>query len=496
MQRASGIGPQHPQAPDQHGQLRRAQGEQLGPVQQQVLAGHAVANWLVVAEAIGLGLQQGERFDIGLLLGGIAAPRCEGHLHPMAASSGGRFDRRATSQHDQVGQGHPLGTGLGTIKGLAEPLEHRQHPPQLGGIIHLPAVLGRQAQPGAVGTAALVGAAERGGGGPGRGDQLRHREARGQNLHLERSHIGGIDQGVIDGRNRVLPEQIFAGHLGTEIAQLGAQVAVGELEPGAGEGLGEGLLVVVKAAGDRCVDRIEAERKIGRGHDRPLHFVGVVGIGDQMLRLDIFGDPLPGPGRTFAEFPVVAKQHREVTPVPGGGVGFPGPFQAAGGGIGPAAAAVAVVPAQALLLDRGPLRRRAHQAGAAGTVGLAEGVPAGGERHGFLVVHGHAGEGLPHVAAGGHRIGHAIGAFRVHVDQPHLHSSQGLFQLAIAAIAPIAEPGGFVTPVDVCFRLPDVNAASAEAEGGEAHRLEGNITGQDDQISPGNAVAVGLLDRP
>jgi hypothetical protein len=43
--------------------------------------------------------------------------------------------------------------------------------------------------------------------------------------------------------------------------------------------------------------------------------------------------------------------------------------------------------------------------GVAGAVALAEGMAAGDQGDGFLVVHGHAAEGLAHVAAGGDRVG-------------------------------------------------------------------------------------------
>jgi hypothetical protein len=65
----------------------------------------------------------------------------------------------------------------------------------------------------------------------------------------------------------------------------------------------------------------------------------------------------------------------------------------------PLPAAEAVLPAQALLFDVGAFGLGAHQLGVAGAVGLAEGVAAGHQGHGLLVVHGHAGKGLAHVAA-------------------------------------------------------------------------------------------------
>jgi hypothetical protein len=49
----------------------------------------------------------------------------------------------------------------------------------------------------------------------------------------------GVDQRVVDGRDRVLPDQRFGGHHRAEVAGARAHVAVGQLEPGAGEGVGE-----------------------------------------------------------------------------------------------------------------------------------------------------------------------------------------------------------------------------------------------------------------
>ena len=44
--------------------------------------------------------------------------------------------------------------------------------------------------------------------------------------------------------------------------------------------------------------------------------------------------------------------------------------------------------------------------------------------------------------------------------------------------------------------FPDVFTTTREAEGFETHRVHGDITGQNDQVSPRNFAAVFLLDRP
>ena len=146
--------------------------------------------------------------------------------------------------------------------------------------------------------------------------------------------------------------------------------------------------------------------------------------------------------------------------------------------------------------SRGAASARAHQFRIARTVRLAEGVSAGDERDGLFVVHGHAGEGFAHIAARGHGVGLAVGAFRVYIDQPHLHGGQGVLKLAVTAVAFVAQPGIFFAPVDVLFGLPDVHTAATEAEGLEAHRLQRAVAGQDHEVGPGDLAPVFLLDGP
>ena len=80
--------------------------------------------------------------------------------------------------------------------------------------------------------------------------------------------------------------------------------------------------------------------------------------------------------------------------------------------------------------------------------------------------------------------------------RPIWTAASGSSQLAVAAVALVVEPGGLGTPVDVVVRLPDVHAAAAEAEGLEAHRLQGDVAGEDHQVAPRDLLAVLLLDRP
>ena len=68
-------------------------------------------------------------------------------------------------------------------------------------------------------------------------------------------------------------------------------------------------------------------------------------------------------------------------------------------------------------------------------MGLAEGVAAGDQRDGFLIVHRHAAEGLADIVGRRDRIGIAVGTFGVDIDQAHLHGGQRILQIAAVDVA-------------------------------------------------------------
>ena len=175
--------------------------------------------------------------------------------------------------------------------------------------------------------------------------------------------------------------------------------------------------------------------------------------------------------------------------------GRPDHLEAAGDGVAALAAAVGAAPAEALLLEGSGLRLGADVVGGTRAVRLAEGVPAGDQRDGLLVVHRHPAERLADVARGGQRVRVAVRTLGVHVDEAHLHGPQRAAELAVAAVALVAEPGVLRTPEDL-LRLPHVRPAEAEAEGREAHRLQRDVAGEDQQVGPRDRRAVLLLDRP
>ena len=219
-------------------------------------------------------------------------------------------------------------------------------------------------------------------------------------------------------------------------------------------------------------------------------------VGHGVLRGGVPGRPLVRTGRALRQHPLMAEQVLEVAVVPLDRVPGPCTLDAAGDGVDALAAAKAVLPAEALLFDASALGCGADILGRIGrAVGLAEGVPAGDERHGLLVIHGHAGEGLADVPCRGDRVRLAIRSFRIHVDQPHLDGAQGVLELTVAAVALVAHPLGLGPPVDL-LRLPDVLAPPGETEGLESHRIQGDVASQDHEVGPGELPAVLLLDRP
>src|SRR5262245_37199402 len=116
-----------------------------------------------------------------------------------------------------------------------------------------------------------------------------------------------------------------------------------------------------------------------------------------------------GAGGARRELPVVLVQVVQVPVVPLRRLVGPRSLEPAGDGIGALAGAEGVPPAEALLLQAGPLGFGADILRSSGAMALAARVAADDERHRLLIVHGHASEGLPDVLGGGERIGVAIG---------------------------------------------------------------------------------------
>ena len=190
----------------------------------------------------------------------------------------------------------------------------------------------------------------------------------------------------------------------------------------------------------------------------------------------------------------------EVAVVPLGWVGRPCALDAAGHGVAANATALFVQPAKTLGFQVLAFRTGAKVGCTAISVGFANGVATGRQCNGLLVVHGHAGKGQAHVVCRALWVGLAHHAFRVHVNQTHLNGCKWVVQrlpvLTSTVIALGGEPLLLGTPVDVLLWVPNVLAAKAKAVGLQAGGLVGHISSEDEEVGPGELVAVFLLDGP
>ena len=271
---------------------------------------------------------------------------------------------------------------------------------------------------------------------------------------------------------------------------------MGQLEPSAAERIGELVGVVVEPPRDLPVGGVEPQRQVGREHPRLTPAVAL-GLGHHVRPSAVLRPPLVGAGRARRELPLVGEEDVEELVVPAGGVVGPGDLDARRDRVVAVPGAVALLPAETLRLERSRLGLGADILQGVGcAVGLAEGVAAGDEGDGLLVVHRHAPERLADVACGLQRVGVAVGALGVDVDQPHLNGSQRVLEVTVTGVALVAEPLGLRPPVDLLVGLPDVLTATAEAEGRQAHLLDGHVAGEHDEVGPRQLLAVLLLDRP
>ena len=303
------------------------------------------------------------------------------------------------------------------------------------------------------------------------------------------------DGGAALCRHVVLPLLVFARRLRPDVADARTHVTMEELEPRPCECIGQLAGVLVIALRDLEVGRVGDHRHISCRHGRRRLGCTVLNGGHHEAVIDLARLPLIGAGWRLHELPLVAEQRFEVHVVPYGGGGRPCALQPGGDGIGTDARPMRVGPAETLLCEVGTLRLSADSVGGTIAVHLAEGVATDGQRHGFLVVHGHTGERLADVLGRSEGIGDAVRALGVHVDEPHLYRTEGIGQLTVSGVTLIAEPLGFRTPVDVVLRRPHVSPAEGEAERGESHRLEGAVAGEHKKVGPGDGLPVLLLDR-
>ncbi|CAG9990607.1 unnamed protein product [Clonostachys byssicola] len=483
--RAVKVGVDGAKTADEDGQLGGGQLEKVGAVNE-------------VAEAVGDGLEVVEGLDVGLLLGGVGTARDERHDRADTGSVGSALYGSGTGEDDEISQGDALAGGLGFVEGGLDALEDAEDLGQLLG-----------ADVATVGTTTLVAATESRGRSPGDGDELGDAETRVEDLSLEAQDIIAVNEQVVNGRDRVLPEELLLGNLRAQVENTGTHVTVGELEPGAGEGIVELVWVLEEVARDLFVLRVGPESNVSHQHSGGVLLGLVKGIGDEVV--GILCDELWGTARALDELPLVAEQVlEEVVAPPGGSLG-PDNLQTRCDSIGTLSGLVAVLPAQTVLLDGSTLGFGADMAVGSGAVRLAKGVTTSNQSDGLLVVHGHAAKRLADVVGGSDGVGIGVGAAGVDVDQTHVGGSQGLLEalgmcLAVLVlqrgargetlVPALGEEASLGTPVDGLVGLPGVGAAAGEAKGLETHGLEGDVAGEDHQVGPGDLVAILLLDGP
>ena len=179
----------------------------------------------------------------------------------------------------------------------------------------------------------------------------------------------------------------------------------------------------------------------------------------------------------------------------------PGAFNARGEGVGRLALMAFIGPAEALGFHAAAFRLRADLVHGAAAVRLADRMAAAGQRRRFFIIHGHALERLAHHGGRLERIGIAVHALGIDVDQAHMGGRQrvlergGVLKIAIALFG-FRQPLRFRAPVDIGLGAPDILTAKAEAEGLQTHILIGHGARQDDEIGPAELVAVLLLHGP
>ena len=302
---------------------------------------------------------------------------------------------------------------------------------------------------------------------------------------------------MINSRDRILPDQDFGWHFGSEVTGAGSHIAMRQFEPGTCEGVGELIRVFIEPAGYFFVGRIHAQGDVRGEHGRGVRQACHVCIGYGAGTAAVLRLPLMRACWALGEFPLEAEEVLEIIIAPLGGGGCPCSFQTASDGVLGVTCSEGIVPAHALLLDGGGSRFATYIFGRIGSaVGLSEGVSAGDQRHGLFVVHCHAAEGFADIAGGCQRIGIAVRAFRVNIDKTHLNGCKRVLEVTVAAVALIAQPIGLGTPVDVFFRFPDVFATTTETKSLEAHGFQGAVTCEDHKIRPGEFLSVFLLHWP
>ena len=174
---------------------------------------------------------------------------------------------------------------------------------------------------------------------------------------------------VVGRRHRVLPDQRLGRDLRAEVALDRAHVAVGQLEPGAGERVRELVRVLLEAARDRLVDRVEAQREVGRQHRRRAPLGAVVRVRDGDRRAVLRLPTGCAPAGLLRQLPLVAEEVLEEAVAPLRRRRGPGDLEAAGDRVR------ALAGAEACSSSRGPAPRSARPRARAPTYSSGSAAP-------------------------------------------------------------------------------------------------------------------------
>jgi hypothetical protein len=197
--------------------------------------------------------------------------------------------------------------------------------------------------------------------------------------------------------------------------------------------------------------RVHLHRHVGVGHDRHAADRRIGRVDRHVLFLDVDRLPLVGAGRALGQFPLVAEQQLEIAHVELGRVGGPGAFDAGGDGVGGLARHVRVDPAEALVSTSAasgsaPERiRRRRCRGSCRRCGRRRSAPRFPRRSWPC---GRRSRAPARRSSAGRA---AVDAFRVDVDQAHLHGGQRVFHRV--RILPRPRSGCRTAPA-IPFRRP------------------------------------------
>ena len=135
--------------------------------------------------------------------------------------------------------------------------------------------------------------------------------------------------------------------------------------------------------------------------------------------------------RTFHQLPLITEQQVKITIIPLCWIGCPGTLDTTGDGVAAFARAIAAEPAKTHIFDIRTFWFGTNQRRITSAMSLAKGMATSHQRHGFFVIHRHPGKCFTHIMRTGQWIWIAIRAFRVHIDQAHLHSRQRMLQITL-----------------------------------------------------------------